>query len=97
MITFGEVQPLFFVILGKWKEKMSKATVDQANTLIKKMNEMGIKFIGQYWTLGSYDFVSIVEAKDEKTQMNAMMQWSHLISTESLTAIPRQEAIKLVE
>lgn len=88
---------MFFVILGKWKEKMSQATVEQANELIKKMNDEGIKFIGQYWTLGSYDFVSIVEVKDEKTQMNAMMQWSHLISTESLAAIPRPEAIKLVE
>jgi uncharacterized protein with GYD domain len=88
---------LFFVILGKWKEKMSKLTVEQANDLIKKMNDEGIKFIGQYWTLGSYDFVSIVEVKDEKTQMNAMMKWSSLISTESLAAIPRQEAIKLVE
>lgn len=88
---------MFFVILGRWKEKMSKATVEQANVLIKKNSDEGIKFIGQYWTLGSYDFVSIVEAKDEKTQMKAMMQWNHLLSTESLVAIPRAEAIKLVE
>jgi len=37
------------------------------------MGDEGIKFVGQYWTLGSYDFVSIVEAKDEKTLMDAMM------------------------
>jgi uncharacterized protein with GYD domain len=93
----GRCNLLFFVILGKWKEKMGKATVEQANALIKKMTDEGIRFVGQYWTLGSYDFVSIVEVKDEETQMKAMMQWSNLISTESLAAIPRQEAIKLVQ
>lgn len=88
---------MFFVVLGKWREKMSKATVDQSNKLLGKMTEEGFKFLAQYWTLGRYDVVSIVEAKDEKALMKTLMRWSHMLQTETLTAIPRQEAINLVE
>ncbi len=70
--------------------------VEQANKLLDQMTKEGIKFIGQYWTLGRYDIVSIAEAKDEKTLMKALVRWGELLATETLVAIPRAEAIKLV-
>ena len=87
---------MFFVVLGKWKEKVTNETVEQSNKLLGKMVEEGFKFVAQYWTLGRYDVVSIVEAKDEKTVMKTLIKWGQILSTETLVAIPRQEAIALV-
>ncbi len=60
------------------------------------MAKEGIKWLGNYWTLGRYDLVAIAEVKDENTMMKALIQWGDLLSTESLVAVPRAEAIKLV-
>jgi len=57
----------------------------------------GIKFLGFYWTLGRYDTVVIMEAPDEKTAMKANLSVSDLVSTETMVAVPIEEAIKLVE
>ena len=87
---------MFFVVLGKFKQNVTKETVEQATKLLGKMTDEGFKFVAQYWTLGRYDVVSIVEAKDEKTVMKTLIQWGQMLSTETLVAIPRQEAIALV-
>jgi uncharacterized protein with GYD domain len=57
----------------------------------------GNKIIGIYWTLGRYDAFTIVEGKDEKTAMKSLLRWGDMMSTETLVAVPREEAIKLVE
>lgn len=59
-----------FVILGNWTEQGIKAYADAPARA--KANEtataaMGGRLVATYWTLGSYDFVSIVEAPDEET------------------------------
>lgn len=56
-----------------------------------------MKLIGFYWTLGRYDTVLIGEAADEKTVMKANIKVGDIISTETLVAVTREEAIKLVE
>jgi uncharacterized protein with GYD domain len=60
------------------------------------MAKEGIKFVRQYWTLGRYDFIAVAEAKDEKTIMKALIRWGDMLSSETLIAVPREEAIKLV-
>jgi len=87
---------LIFVVLGRWKEKLTIEMVDEATKLIEQMKKDGIKFIAQYWTLGRYDIVSIVEAKDEKTLMKNLIRWGGLLKTETLVGVQREEAIKLV-
>ena len=88
---------LIFIVHGKWKTKLTKAVVDDATSRLAQMTKEGIKWHGQYWTLGRYDIVSIAEAKDEKTLMKALIKWSDILSTETLVAVPREEAIKLIE
>ena len=61
------------------------------------MAEKGVKIIGFYWTLGRYDTVLIMEAPDEKTAMKTNLMISDFISTETMVAVSREEAIKLVE
>jgi uncharacterized protein with GYD domain len=50
-----------------------------------------------YYTLGRYDVVIIAEGKDEKSAMKRLMQLGDYAATETLVAIPREEAIKLVK
>ena len=88
---------MLFVVLGKFRRKPSKETLDQSSKLFEQMAKEGIKFKGQYWTLGRYDTTSIVEAKDEKTIMKALLRWGDILSTETAIAVSREEAIKLVE
>jgi uncharacterized protein with GYD domain len=88
---------MIFVTLSKWRKKPTKEMIAQANKLFEQQVKEGVKILGQYWTLGRYDAVVIQEAKDEKSIMRAAVRWGDLISTETLVAIPREEAIKIVE
>ena len=79
------------------KTKPTKESITEAEPLIAKMKEEGVKTTAVYWTLGRYDSVWIVEAKDEKTAMKAILRFGDLVSSETLVAIPREEALKLLE
>ncbi len=86
---------MIFIVHIKWKVKPTKERLAEVARLSK--TEDGIKPIGQYWTLGRWDLINIVEAKDEQTIMKALIQWGDLFSTETLVAVPREEAMKLFE
>jgi uncharacterized protein with GYD domain len=65
--------------------------------LAKQLPDEGIKIIGNYWALGKCDLVTIAEVKDEQTFMNAFLQYGAIFSTETLVALNRDAAIKLVQ
>ena len=88
---------MLFITLIKNKVKQTKELLAEADKLIAKMEEEGVKFKAVYWTLGRFDAVMIVEAKDEKAAMKGLLQASDMISSETLVAIPREEARKLIE
>jgi uncharacterized protein with GYD domain len=87
---------LIFISLGRFRAKPTKESVAQASKLFEQMVKGGAKIIGIYWTLGRYDSVIIVEGPDEKTVMRSLLRWGDLLSTETLVAVTREEAIKLV-
>jgi len=88
---------MIFITFGKWRKKPTKEMVAQATKLFEQMVKEGNKIVGQYWTLGRYDAIVIIEGKDEKTAMKWAMRWGDMLSTETLVALTREEAIKLVE
>jgi len=88
---------MLFISLVKWRKKPTKEWVAQATKLYEQMVKEGIKIVGQYWTAGRYDGVTIVEAKDGKVAMRALLRWEDPLSVDTLIAIPREEAMKLVE
>lgn len=88
---------MIFIVLGKWRKALTKEIVDDATNRLTGMTKEGIKWIGNYWTLGKYDFVTISEAKDEKTFMESLIRWSDLVITETLVAVQRSEAISIVK
>jgi uncharacterized protein with GYD domain len=89
---------LIFIILIKWKKaptKEMRETLDQGTKQMKELEKQGIKAQG-YWTLGRYDGVSIVEAPSEKDVMKILLSWQEIVETETMVAVPRNEAIKLL-
>jgi len=88
---------MIFITLAKWRKKPTKEMVAQSTKLFDQMVKEGSKILGRYWTLGRYDAVVITEGKDEKTAMKALLRFGDTVSTETLVAVTREEAIKLIE
>ena len=89
---------MIFITLSKWKQTPSKETMsrlEQATKTFQDLAKQGIK-MKVYWTLGSYDGVTIIEAPTEKDAMKALLLFQDVVATETLVAVPRQEAIKLL-
>ena len=88
---------MIFICLARWRKKPTKDMVAQSTKLFEQMAKEGTKIIGVYWTLGRYDSIVITEGKDEKTALKSLMRWSDMLSTETLVAVSREEALKLIE
>jgi len=88
---------LIFICLARWRKKPTKESVAQSSKLFEQMAKEGSKIISIHWTLGRYDAVVITEGPDEKTAMRSILRWGDLLSTETLVAVTREEAMKLVE
>jgi uncharacterized protein with GYD domain len=87
---------MIFVNLGKMRNKPDKETAGDATKIIEEFKKKGIHVLNWYWTLGRYDTVFIFEAANEKEALKVSLDIAQFVSTETLVAIPRQEAIKLL-
>jgi uncharacterized protein with GYD domain len=87
---------MHFIVLAKLRGKMTKELTDRVSKVIKEQPH-GVKIHSIYWTLGRYDVVFITEAPDEKAAMAAAMQFGDDVATETLIAVPREEALKLLK
>jgi len=85
---------MIFVTLSRWRGKPTKENIEKTNKVIA--SEPKVKVLAFYWTLGRYDAVLIAEAPDQKTVMKMLLQVGDYAATETMVAIPRQEAIKLI-
>jgi uncharacterized protein with GYD domain len=88
---------MIVITLARWKKKPTKEMVAQSSKLFEQLTKEGNRILGTYWTLGRYDAIVITEGKDEKTAMKSIMRWGDMLSTESLVAVTREEALKLLE
>jgi uncharacterized protein with GYD domain len=93
----GKNERMIFISLARFKGKPTKEGIAKSSKLIEQMVKEGGKVLSLYWTLGRYDTVLIAEAKDEKAAMRALLRWGDLLSTETLVAVSREEAVKLLE
>jgi len=89
---------MLFVALVKFRKKPTKEMIAQ-NLGFSEMEakKEGVKNIATYWTIGRYDAVVITEAPNEKAHMKSVMRRGDFLQTQSLVAIPAEEARKLVE
>jgi uncharacterized protein with GYD domain len=62
----------------------------------KEMEQLGVKVVNQWATLGQYDFVSVVEAPDEQTMAKVSVELGSrgTTSNQTLTAIPAEDFTK---
>jgi uncharacterized protein with GYD domain len=78
------------------RKKPDKELAGRATKMVEEFRKKGIKILNWYWTLGRYDTVLIIEAASEKEALKSSIEASEFVATETLVAIPREEAIKLL-
>jgi uncharacterized protein with GYD domain len=59
----------------------------------REVEQMGVKVLSQYATLGQYDFVTVVEAPDEKTMAKVSVELGSrgTMTSQTLAAIPAED------
>src|SRR2546421_10300613 len=64
----------------------------------KEIEQLGARVVAQYATLGRYDFVNIVEAKDADTiaRVSVSLGARGTLSIETLSAIPVESFIRSI-
>jgi uncharacterized protein with GYD domain len=87
---------LIFISLLRSKKSGSEAGIDQETKMLGSLKKKGIKILSYYWTLGRYDAVFIFEAPTEKDAMKLAIEFGEAVTVETMVAIPREEAIKLI-
>ncbi len=88
---------MLFVTLAKFRKKPSKEMIAQLDKLRAEDEGHGFKFISIYWTLGKYDVVAVIEAPDEKSLTKSLLRRQDLLATQTMVALRREDAIKLVD
>jgi len=88
---------MYFVVLSKFRHKPTKQEIEKSTAYFARLAKEGTKVHQFLWTLGRYDTVAILEGKDEKTALQNLIDFPFEIATETLVAIPREEAIKMVK
>lgn len=87
---------MIFVGLAKFRKTPEKREIGDTAKLIADWKAKGINMLNWYWTLGRYDAVVVFEAESEKEAMKMAIDISEWVTTETLVAIPREEAVKLL-
>jgi uncharacterized protein with GYD domain len=78
------------------RKKPDKALAGDATKIVEEFKQKGINVLNWYWTLGRYDTVVVFEAANEKEALKFSLGVAEFVATETLVAIPRQEAIELL-
>lgn len=89
----------YYVILSTLTDNGRKTIKEHPERILevnRELEKMGIKVKDQYAVLGPYDFVNIVEAKDNEAVMKMSVELGSRGSVQLLTlaAIPVKELIK---
>ena len=87
---------MIFIHLGKMRKKPDKEMAGDATKMVEEFKKKGIKVLGWYWTLGRYDTVFIFEAASEKDALKMSIDLAEWVASETLVAIPRQDAVNLL-
>ncbi len=87
---------MWFITLYKFRKRPTKADIEHSNRTFKKAAKEGVKTFGVWWTLGRFDAVRVFEAKNAKQAMALGLDLP-AASSETLVAISRNEAVKLLK
>ena len=73
--------------------KTIKDNPSRVQEVNKEVEQIGVKVLHQWATLGEYDFITVIEAPDEKTMAKLSIEMGSRgsVMNETLTAIDAQE------
>lgn len=88
-----------YVILSSLTDEGRKTIKENPRRILevnKELEKMGVKVKAQYAVMGPYDFVNIVEAKDNDTVMKMSLELGSRGSVQLMTlaALPVAELLK---
>ena len=91
-----------YVILWNWTDQGITSVKDSPKRLASfeaQLEKVGGKLVGEYYTMGQYDGVVIVEAPTDETIMSIMLGNASKGNFHSVTlkAFPTSEAGKIIE
>jgi uncharacterized protein with GYD domain len=98
-LSFIEVV-MIFITLSKFRKKPTKEGIAATDKVASALAKQGIKSMGAYYTLGRYDTIFIFDSPDEgavQRIMKSLLSLSDIVSTETLVALKREDAIKLFD
>ena len=73
--------------------KTMKDNPGRVHEVNREVEQLGVKVLNQWATLGEYDFVSVVEAPDERTMAKLSVELGSRGTTtnQTMSAIPAEE------
>lgn len=76
--------------------KTIKDNPSRVNEVNREVEQLGVKVLNQWSTLGRYDFVSVVEAPDEQTMAKLSIEMGSrgTVMNETMTALDAEEFTK---
>lgn len=91
-----------YVVLSNWTDqgiKNVRSTVERADGVTQLAEKYGASVTQIYWTVGPYDFVSIIEAPDDEAATAFALQISSggNVRTTTLRAYDRQAMSGIIE
>ena len=86
---------MIFIALIKFRKK-ARDVAEFGKKIMQNLPE-GVKMLGSYSTLGRFDAIWIYEAPNEKVAMQLGIEAGELMQTQTLVAISRDEALKLLK
>jgi uncharacterized protein with GYD domain len=75
-----------------------KDTVKRGDAAAAEAEKMGMKIIEEFWTLGTYDVVLLVDAPDDETVTAFMLKVGSLgnVKTQTMRAFGKEEMEKIL-
>jgi uncharacterized protein with GYD domain len=88
-----------FIMLTKLTANGVKTLKDnpgRVQEVNREVEQLGVKVLNQWATLGEYDFVSVVEAPDERVMAKVSVELGSrgTTSNETMAAIPAEDFVK---
>ena len=82
---------MFFIVLAKMKGELTREFQEATKKALTSPPQ-GLKIHNVFWTLGEYDFVILYEAPNEKVAIKMGTAWGKFCETQTMVAIPHEEA-----
>lgn len=92
----------FYIILWNYTDqgiKNVKESPKRADAFRSKLESLGGRLIGTYYTFGKYDGVSVVESPNDETLMSCLLSIESQGNARTITlkALSYDEATKIIE